>query len=86
MRAPIPKIAAPKKYRFPSATAAIASADTRPTMIVSTTPINIWPNWTATIGTARRVIARSSARKVIGIAGMSGQNVCQATSSAPDGF
>src|SRR6266511_1117127 len=51
-------------------------------MIVSTTPINIWPNWTATIGTARRVIARSSARKVIGIAGMSGQNVCQATSSA----
>src|SRR5258706_7417748 len=51
-------------------------------MTVSTTPINIWPNWTATIGTARRIIARSSARKVIGIAGMSDQNVCQATTSA----
>src|SRR6266850_1337089 len=51
-------------------------------MIVSTTPINIWPNWTATIGTARRIIARSSARKVIGIAGMSGQNGCQVTTSA----
>src|SRR5258705_1493038 len=51
-------------------------------MTVSTTPINIWPNWTATIGTARRIIARSSARKVIGIAGMSGQNVCQATTPA----
>src|SRR5690349_23212735 len=47
---------------LPSAAAAIASPETRPTMIVSTTPIAIWPTCTATSGSARRRSARTSSR------------------------
>ena len=39
----MPKIEIAKKYMLPSATAASAAGDTRPTMIVSTTPISIVP-------------------------------------------
>ena len=40
---PMPKIEIAKKYMWPSATDASAPGDTRPTMMVSTTPISIVP-------------------------------------------
>src|SRR6185437_7240215 len=46
----------------PRLTAPIASALTRPTTIVSTTPIIIQPTSASTSGAARRAIARISAR------------------------
>jgi hypothetical protein len=51
-----------KKYRFPSATDANASAETRPTITVSTTPISMMPTWASTMGNARRAVAASSVR------------------------
>src|ERR1051325_1699206 len=59
---PIPKIATARNSRFPSATAAIASAETRPTTSVSTTPIAIHPTCTTTVGAAMRAIAASAPR------------------------
>ena len=40
---PMPKIEIAKKYMLPSATDASAAGETRPTMMVSTTPISIVP-------------------------------------------
>ena len=57
----MPKTVSTKKYRFPSATEASAAAETRPTMIVSTTPISISPTCTTMTGTASRTVSRSSA-------------------------
>src|SRR5258705_7148704 len=50
-------------------------------MMVSTTPISIWPTCTATMGRARRTMALSSSRKVIGIAELTGQTAARATTS-----
>ena len=52
MTTPIPNIATAMKIVFPRATAAIAAGETRPIMIVSTTPIVIIPTWTRTMGPA----------------------------------
>ena len=49
----MPKIATARNNRLPSATAAMASADTCPTTIVSTTPMLIQPIWMATTGIAK---------------------------------
>ena len=45
------------------ATEASASGDTRPTMRVSTTPMNIMPTWMTTTGIARVRRARMSVRR-----------------------
>jgi hypothetical protein len=58
---PTAKIETLKKYRLPNATAANTRADTRPTINVSTTPIDMKPTWTSTTGSASATIARSSA-------------------------
>ena len=47
---PMPKIEIAKKYMLPSATDASAAGETRPTIIVSTTPISIVPTWISTNG------------------------------------
>jgi thioredoxin-like negative regulator of GroEL len=64
MTTPMPKIATAMNSVLPSATAAMAAAETRPTMIVSTTPMAIMPTWTSTIGPAMVASSRSSERRV----------------------
>src|SRR5436309_3920526 len=61
-RVPKARAQTPKKYRLPSAVPARSGAETWPTMMVSTTPMNMSPTWTTTIGAASESRRRRSSR------------------------
>ena len=60
IKSPIPKMMMEKKYSEPTAPAASASDDTRPSITVSMVPWSIKPRLTTTMGAAIRAISRSS--------------------------
>ncbi len=71
---PKPKIVTPKKMVPPMLTAPIASAPSRPTMIVSTSHIIVQPTSAAMTGPASRTSGRSSSGSGAGDVTVSAMN------------